>query len=289
MDGYGPSGRSPWLEIDWREHQRFLEIAGRRVNVIELGDGPPLLFVHGLSGSWQNWLENIPHFGRRHRVVALDLPGFGASEMPADEISIPGYGRVLDAVCERLGIDAAAVVGNSMGGFIASELAIQCPERIERLVLVSAAGVSIEDLRRAPALALARLTRAGAGWLATRSEAVVRRPRLRGWTLGVVARHPNRLPAELCWEQLQGSGKPGFVDALDALTSYRIRDRLGDIACPALIVWGADDQLVPAQDADEFERLIPNSRKVVFQDTGHVSMLERPAHFNRVVEEFLAE
>ena len=83
--------------------------------------------------------------------------------------------------------------------------------------------------------------------------------------------------------------KPGFVPALDALTSYPIRDRLPEIACPTLIVWGAEDHLVPVRDADEFARLIPNSRKVVWSQTGHVAMMERPEAFNRLLAAFLAE
>ena len=57
---YGPEGRPDWLDVDWREHQRWVQIDGRRVNVIEIGEGPPVLFVHGHSGCWQNWLENLP-------------------------------------------------------------------------------------------------------------------------------------------------------------------------------------------------------------------------------------
>ena len=99
--------------------------------------------------------------------------------------------------------------------------------------------------------------------------------------MGVVAARPDLLPAPLVAEQIRGSGKPGFVDALDALTDYPIRDRLPEIACPTLIVWGEDDKLVPVRDADEFERLIPDARKVVFPDTGHVAMLERPRGVQR--------
>jgi len=105
----------------------------------------------------------------------------------------------------------------------------------------------------------------------------------------VVAYRPDLIPAPLAAEQVRGSGKPGFVPALDALTDYPIRDRLGEIACPTLIVWGAEDRLVPVRDADEFARLIPNARKVVWPETGHVAMLERPAAFNRLLAAFLAE
>jgi pimeloyl-ACP methyl ester carboxylesterase len=293
LDGYGPAGRSAWLDIDWREHQRWVAIAGRWVNVIDMGEGPAVVFIHGLSGSWQNWLEQVPHFARHHRVVAMDLPGFGHSEMPADKISIPAYGRFVDALLAELGIDSAAVVGNSMGGFIGAELAIQFPPRVERLVLVSAAGLT--SVRQRNERALAAMRKAGnvlafyTGWVATRSDTLSRRPRLRRLLFQMVAAHPEQLPAPLIAEQIRGSGKPGFIDALDALTDYPIRDRLGEIACPTLIVWGAEDHLVPLRDADEFEKLIPNARKIVWEDTGHVPMIERPAAFNAELETFLAE
>jgi pimeloyl-ACP methyl ester carboxylesterase len=115
------------------------------------------------------------------------------------------------------------------------------------------------------------------------------RPRLKRLALAAVLRHPHELPAPLLSEQIRGSGKPGFMPALDALTSYPIRDRLSDIAVPTLIVWGTHDRLVPLKDASEFERLIPGSRKVIFNDTGHMPMLERPGRFNRLLEDFLAE
>jgi pimeloyl-ACP methyl ester carboxylesterase len=290
---YGPAGRSAWMDIDWQQHQRWVKIDGRQVNVVELGSGAPIVFIHGLSGSWQNWLEQVPVFAREHRVIAFDLPGFGVSQMPAGKISISGYGRFVDALLDELGVGSAAVVGNSMGGFIGIELAIRFPERVERLVLVSAAGLSIQYLRNERALAMLGVAEnrlaAYTGWMASRSDALARRPRARRVIFGIVAHRPERLPAPLVAEQVRGSGKPGFLPALDALTDYPIRTRLGEIACPTLIVWGAQDKLVPARDADEFARLIPNARKVVWPDTGHVAMLERPAAFNALVEAFLAE
>jgi len=292
-DLYGPQGRSAWLDVDWRRHQRWITVEDRPVNVIELGQGPPLVFVHGLAGSWQNWLEQLPAFAERHRVIAMDLPGFGHSPMPAKQITIPGYARTLDALCQALEIDAAAFVGNSMGGFISAELAISFPQRVERLVLVSAAGLSIENQRSERGLAAMRraenVLAFYTGWIATHSDAVTRRSRLRRAVLWGVARHPDRLPGPLAAEQIRGSGKPGFIDALDALSSYPIRSRLGEIGCPTLVVWGTHDRLVPVRDAHEFEELIPNARKVILEDTGHVAMLERPARFNAELERFLTD
>src|SRR4051812_3673091 len=292
---YGPSGRSAWMDIDWRAHQRFVEVDGRRVNVVELGEGEPaMVFVHGLAGSWQNWLENLPHFAATgHRVIAFDLPGFGASEPPRSKISIPGYGGLVDTLLDRLGVGPAVVVGNSMGGFIGAEVAIQYPARVQRLVLVSAAGLTVEYQRNEHALnalrVAQRLLLAWGGFIGARSEAIASRPRARRMLMRLVVDDADALPAPLISEQVRGAGNPGFVDALDALTDYPIRARLGEIACPTLIVWGTEDRLVPVRDAAEFERLIPDARKVVWPKTGHVPMLERPTAFNALVERFVAE
>jgi pimeloyl-ACP methyl ester carboxylesterase len=311
---YGPGGRSPWLDVDWSTHQRWTVVDGQPVNTIELGPersssapgaavaeslsqaagGQPLVFVHGLSGSWPNWLEQLPVLAREHRVIAVDLPGFGHSPMPAEPISIAVYARLLDRLLGQLGIDAAAVVGNSMGGFIAAELAIAFPQRVERLVLVSAAGISTTGhagtLRAVPALRRLETVLAATGaWVASKSDTVARRARLRDALLNVVVRHPGRLPAALAAEQIRGAGKPGFIQALQAVLDYDVRERLPEIACPTLIVWGDRDRLIPVRDADVFAELIPDSHRVIFEDTGHMAMLERPAAFNALLEDFLGE
>jgi pimeloyl-ACP methyl ester carboxylesterase len=291
---YGPQGRSGWLDVDWRAHQRWVEVAGKPVNTIDLGEGPAIVFVHGLSGSWPNWLEQLPAFARNHRVIAMDLPGFGHSPMPRERITISEYARILDSLLETLGVSAATVVGNSMGGFVSAELAIAFPQRVERLVLVSGAGISTyrhRDVERIePYLRrLAPILAAYTGFTAAQSDWVSRRRGLRNLTLGMVARHPGRLPGPLVAEQLRGAGKPGFMQGLRANIDYPIRERLPEIVCPTLIVWGEDDKVIPVADASVFEELIPNSRKVVFEDTGHMAMLERPASFNRLLADFMNE
>jgi pimeloyl-ACP methyl ester carboxylesterase len=300
---YGPVGRSLWLDVDWRRHQRWLIVDGQPVNTIELGsentrtgdvETQPLVFIHGLSGCWANWLEQLPVLAAERRVVTLDLPGFGYSPMPAGEITISDYARLLDRLLGELGIDAAAVVGNSMGGFIAAELAIAFPQRVERLVLISAAGISTTGnhatTRVLPSLRRLETVLAGTGaWIASKSDTVARRARLREALLYVVTRHPDRLPAALAAEQLRGAGKPGFLQALQSILEYDFRERLPEIACPTLIVWGEGDRLIPVHDADVFEELIPDSHKVIFEDTGHMAMLERPAAFNALLKDFLDE
>jgi pimeloyl-ACP methyl ester carboxylesterase len=291
---YGPQGRSSWLDVDWSRHQRWVTVADRPVNVIELGDGPPIVFVHGLSGSWPNWLEQLPVFAAEHRVIAMDLPGFGHSPMPTETITISLYARILDSLLETLGVSAATLVGNSMGGFVSSELAIAFPQRVERLVLISAAGLSTYQHRSVERVEpylrrIAPMVAAYTAWTATRSDWISRRAGLRNISLGFVTRHPSRLPAPLAAEQIRGAGKPGFMQALRANIDYPIRERLPEIACPTLIVWGDEDKVIPVRDASLFEELIPNSRKVIFEDTGHMAMLERPLAFNELLASFVAE
>jgi pimeloyl-ACP methyl ester carboxylesterase len=290
-DGPDPYGNPDpeWLTIDWREYLHRVDVVGAQVNYVEMGDGPPLLFIHGLGGSWQNWLEQIPRFAENHRVVAVDLPGFGASPMPPWEISIPAYGRFIRDFCERLGISRASVVGNSMGGFIATEVAITEPERVDELVLVSAAGITWARARREPATMIARMVQAGAPLALQFQLSGIRRPRLRQRAFQGVFHDPNGLRRELLWENLAAAiNSPGFYDSITTLWGYDIRDRLEEIEVPTLIVWGRNDRVVPVPAALAYKRRIgDNAELEIFDRCGHVPQLERPVRFNRVVGRFL--
>jgi pimeloyl-ACP methyl ester carboxylesterase len=289
-DTYADGDDATWMEVDWPSLTRTVRVPDGELQVVDTGgDGPPVMFIHGLAGLWQNWLLNIPAFMGSHRVVVPDLPGFGRSPMPSERISIRGYAKAVDALCDALGIECPVVVGNSMGGFVAAELAIAFPTRMEKLVLVSAVGLSIEYLRREPLLAVGRAWAMAATRAGARSEAMIRRARLRRVALQSVVRYPEKLSYPLTWELVQGAGKPGFVPAMEGLTDYSFRDKLPQIEAPTLIVWGRNDMLVPVADAEEYERLIgANARKEIFEDTGHVPMLERPSRFNALLREFIA-
>jgi pimeloyl-ACP methyl ester carboxylesterase len=291
-DGPDPYGDPDpeWLRIDWSEHRRQIDVVGARVNYVEMGEGPPAVFVHGLSGAWQNWLENIPHFARTHRVVALDLPGFGASPMPPWEISIPAYGRFVRDFCEKLGIARCSLIGNSMGGFIATEVAITEPERVDEMVLVSAAGITWAQARREPAAAIGRVGRAAAPLALRLQTSGIRRPRLRRMAFQGVFFDPLSLRREMLWENFVPAIKsPGYFDAMTNLVGYDIRHRLGEIEVPTLIVWGRNDRVVPVPAALAYkERIGDNAELVIFDRCGHLPQVERPVRFNRVVKEFLA-
>ncbi len=297
-DAYGSGPAPAWLGTDWREHQQWVQAGGRPVNVIDVGprDGDVLLFVHGHSACWQHWLEQLPHFSRTHRCVALDLPGFGRSPMPEGGVSMEGYGRVVDEVCDRLGIGAACVVGNSMGGFVAAELAIRFPARVERLVLVAAAGLSgkyiglpTAVIRHPGGVMLGRVLFGLGGVTDAQARVLSRRPGGRALAVGFVVTRPRELHPALVRELLTGTGRPAAAPAAVDLATYDFRDRVPDIACPTLIVWGDRDHLVPSSCGEEYERAIPDARRVVYDGTGHLPMLERPARFNADLEAFLGE
>jgi pimeloyl-ACP methyl ester carboxylesterase len=280
-----------WLKINWRQYLRRVELPGADVNYVEIGEGEPIIFVHGLAGCWRNWLENLPHFGRTHRAIAIDLPGFGHSPMPSWPIGMPAYGRLIHDFCEKLGIDrVAALVGNSMGGFVGTEAEIERPSRFDKLVLVSAAGISFAEVEPRPGEALLRTAFEGVmPFLAQPHSTWLTRPRGRKVAFGSIVRNPNRLRPELLQEQVvPGPNSPAFIDALASINGYDTRHRLAEIEIPTLIVWGLNDRIVPVEAAIGYHRLIKGSHMELFERTGHLPQLERPARFNALVDDFLA-
>jgi pimeloyl-ACP methyl ester carboxylesterase len=271
------------------EGEYRLAVHGRELNVLDLGSGPPVVFLHGLACCWQSWSCNLEPLLSSHRVVAPDLPGFGASELPRDEISIRRYAECVEELCSRLDLGPVVVVGHSMGGFVGVELALNYPERVDRLVLVSPAALWSETRRARPLAAFARLTEVAGAFFASRWEVAARRPRLRRLVLAPLVEHPGELAPEVSYQLMRGSGGQGFVPALQELAHYEIRERLPSIRQRTLMVWGAKDRLVSVGDADELESLIPHSETITFEDVGHFAMIERPEWFNEVLGRFLSE
>jgi pimeloyl-ACP methyl ester carboxylesterase len=289
---YGRRGRSEWLDFPWERHQHRMRIDGRDANFVDAGEGPAVIFVHGLGASWQSWLENIPEFSRDRRVVAMDLPGFGCSDLPEHDISIEHYADWTFRLLDELGIERGTIVGNSMGGFIAADMAIRQPERVQRLALVSAAVFWQEYRRAQPLVELARRSDAIVARALTRvTDDVATRPRLRAWAMATAGfRYPHLIERQLAHELVRSARRTdGYLPALEALADFPLEEELPKISCPALIVWGAQDTLVPVKDAKRLEALIPDSRRVVFERTGHVAMLERPERFNALLRAFLDE
>jgi pimeloyl-ACP methyl ester carboxylesterase len=269
-------------------------VHGRAVTYIEAGDGPVLLLIHGMGGSCENWREVIEPLARHHTVIAPDLPGHGSSEPGAGDYSIGALAAGLRDLLLALGHERATLVGHSLGGGVAMQLAYQFPEMMERLVLVSSGGLGPEVslVLRAAALpgadAFVALT-AGAGKRVGSAvgrglSAIGLRPTA---DIAEVARgygtlsDPDRRAAFLATLRSVVGTRGQRVDAADRLYLAE--------AVPVLIIWGARDSIIPVRHGEEAHEAIPGSRLVVFEGVGHLPQLEAPGRFIAALERFLRE
>ncbi|MBK5233749.1 MAG: alpha/beta fold hydrolase [Thermoleophilia bacterium] len=292
-DDYGVSD-GEWLRIDWSEHLRSItvksELGETEVHYAELGEGPPIFFVHGLGGSWRNWLENIPAAAKNHRVVALDLPGFGTSPMPTEPISIRAYGDLIVAFADQIGLGPdTALVGHSMGGFISTEAVIEAPERFSSLTLVAAAGITFANFPQTRKQITKIAIQMTLPIASSQLERYMGRKRLRSASFKGLIAHPSMIGREILWELgTYGVKAPGMLQAAYALAGYDTRHRLAEITLPTLVIWGEQDRLVPVSAAHSYDRRIPHSELELIDDAGHMVQMERAGRFNRILEDFVS-
>jgi pimeloyl-ACP methyl ester carboxylesterase len=285
---YGAGDAPDWRTIAWPEHLRAVAVDSRRVHLVDIGSGPgpAILLVHGLGGRWQNWIENIPRLAAHRRVVALDLPGFGRSQLPEEPISIAGYARTLDRICDLVELDAPLVAGNSLGALVVAELALRFPERVGALALVGPACLAPADLdSRTVQLAMAAAGRIASSLLRG-PNGTVTRPRAQHILFATVLRHPTLIANDTLYELSNGVRPPGTSAALAALRAHDISVELGLIDAPTLVVHGREDVLVPCGDAERIAATIPGAELLVFEDTGHMPMVERPVPFDDALLRF---
>lgn len=276
----------PWMARQGLE-ARYETVAGRRVRYVRTGSGPAVVLVHGFGSSLATWKDVVPALARDHDVVALDLPGFGLSDQPTD-LSVEDFPRAIVGLMDRLGIDRAALVGNSLGGGACALVAGSRPERVSALVLVDAAGFNLAPVDRPR---LVRWTMGPAGELISRlpgKRVVVEA------ALHQVFHDPRLVTPERVAEYLQGAARPGTFASIRSLgdtlrdRATLVQDALPRVVAPTLVVWGADDRWIPPAHADRFVAAVEGARKVVIPDCGHVPQEEKPAELAKRVGEFLA-
>lgn len=274
------------------ERLRFKRVRtpSHEIAMLEAGEGPPLVCIHGLGGTKASFLPTVGGLAPRgHRVVALDLPGFGDSHKPLDgAYDAPYFARGLFELLDALGIERAHLVGNSMGGRIAIEAALQQPERVDKLVLLSPALAWLKPrqwkwLLRLPLPRLAAIQPAPRFAIEPIVRAVV--PDADdGWTaVGV---------DEFLRSYLTAGGRVAFYEAarniyMDEPHGERgFWNRLREMSCDSLFIWGREDQLVPISFMRHVERALPDATHLEL-DCGHVPQLERPGRTNRGIVSFL--
>lgn len=272
------------------DRSRFVNVDGVRIHCQEFGDAsnPPMILIHGYTASTYVWKTAAPLLAKAgFRVLAVDLVGFGYSEKPRwFEYSITAQARQIERFMDRLGIGRAVVVGSSYGGAVAATLALDYPERVEKLVLVSS--VINDDLQSHPILKLASIP--GVGEVITpflADSKVFMRYRMNG-TFSRANRHM------ITEERIESIRRPlhaadGHRSLLATSRNWRANRIEHDahlINQPTLIVWGNDDTVIPVTDGHKLHDAILHSRFVILKNCGHVPHEECSELFCGLVAEF---
>jgi pimeloyl-ACP methyl ester carboxylesterase len=271
-------------------------VGGVEVAFSDSGVGDPaILCIHGLGSYMPVWARNVGELAAGHRVVTIDLPGYGKSAKGNFEYSMAFYARVVDGVIDALGLKHVVLVGHSMGGQIALTHALRYPGKAERLVLVAPAGFE-------------RFGRGEGSWLA---EAVDKDYVARTPAEAVYANLAGNfyaMPPEarfMVTDRLRVVGGPDFdaytyavARSVYAMVHEPVLDKLGAIRVPALVVFGEDDGLIPNPIlhggttrgvAEEGTRRLPRGRLVMIPHAGHMVQFERPVEFDAALLDFLKE
>lgn len=277
-------------DVPHSDRSSFAQVDGARVHYQEFGDAshPTIVLIHGYTASVFVWKTAAPILADAgFHVIAIDLLGFGYSEKPSwFDYSIASQARMVARFLDRLGIGRATIVGSSYGGAVAATLALDYPERVEKLVLVDT--VSNDNLKNHPILRLAAIP--GVGEAITPfliDSRTFQRYRMRG-TLSP-ANH--QLITD---ERVEGILRP--LTAADAHRSLlatsrnwhaaRIEEDAHLINQPTLIIWGEDDRIIPSEDGHRLHASILNSRFVILKNCGHIPQEERTELFTELVTEF---
>lgn len=269
---------------------RVVDVDGQRVYVEQDGRGEVIVLLHGFGASSYSWREVVPELARHYRVVAPDLSGFGWTERPEDFHRYTREGQIdmVLGLMDHLGIESAHFVGHSYGGALTMALAGEHPERVRSMVLVNSAAIDYPTERRRWFAGTAPLSYAYVRGLALRPS-FIRRLFLRAYyddslvTDELVRSYLDRLRVEGAVHGYRGLTRPLHGEERSREIRYE------DLDVPALVVWGAEDQLATLEMGRSHADLLPNHRFVAIEGAGHAPMEERPEDFLRAVTAFLAE
>jgi pimeloyl-ACP methyl ester carboxylesterase len=245
-----------------------------------------LCFVHGMGGNLTHFEYLAPPLqAEGWRVCGLDLPGFGLSGKPHREYTIPYLSGAVLGLLDHLKIKRAALVGHSLGGLVSADVSLRAPERVERLVLISTAGLFKMPLP----LRLAARTMVKEGWVAWALEKNARRilklvfsaanPRTEKFVEQSTTRPDLRFVQDLARV---------MVAAKRDLTSVHLLDETHRLQHPTLVIWGGNDRLLPSKNVEAWTRALPDGELEVIQNCGHMSLIEEPERVLHRMRRFLA-
>ncbi|WP_347258717.1 alpha/beta hydrolase [Methylocaldum sp.] len=254
-----------------------LQIRGAELHYESLGHGPPLLFIHGLGSSTRDWEAQLAYFSPRFHVVTFDLRGHGRSDKPPGPYSILGFAADTAELIRLLSLGPTHVVGLSMGGMIAFQLAISAPELVQSLVIVNSGPEFILRTLRARLQIVQR-------------KLIVRLLGMRqmGKVLGKrLFPEPEQAELRQLFIDRWAENDPrAYLDALRALIGWTVADHLDAIHCPALVIT-SDQDYTPIAVKETYVARMPQAELAIIRDARHMLPLERPDAFNQVLMEFL--
>lgn len=235
---------------------RFATVGGCRVHYFVGGDGPALLLIHGLGSRAEDWTPQIPRYIQNgFRVYAVDLLGCGRTDRPTIEYTIQQQTEMIEGFLSAVGLEQADVIGWSMGGWVALNLALRHPQRIRRLVVMDSAGLRFPNQLTPEAF---------------EPRTVAELEQL----LGLLMQRPPRLPKFLSRAVLQTMQQnfPVVQQAVESMLTGRelLDGKLKEIRVPVLIVWGEEDRLIPLSVGMAMHREIPRSQMEIYPRCGHV-------------------
>ena len=280
----------------------YLKLGNLTIHHTYGGSGSPVLFIHGLGSSgYIEWRFNLVRTSRNHRVFAPDLPGYGRSDKPrAARYGIPYFAKTIDRYMQNRHLRGAAVVGTSMGGRIALELALRYPERVGKLVLVNSLGLGRPRIQ--PYYPVMLLPRLGESLLHGLRHGLRLAPshlirRVSARFTGATGDLEKTMSDEYLDHLREMYEAEGYTDAYLAtvrslgsprsLIGMDVSRRLDHLEVPVLLIWGANDPLFPLEQARRALDLIPGSRLAVIEGAGHTPQAERPEEFNKQLAAFL--
>jgi 3-oxoadipate enol-lactonase len=240
-------------------------------------DAPPLVLLNSLGSSLAMWEPQMDALAARFRVIRLDSRGHGTSPVPPGPYSLADFGGDVIALLDRLGLARAHVTGLSLGGMTAMWLAINAPERVDRLVLCcTSARVAAPEVYRE------RATKVRAEGTASIAPAVVSR-----WLTPEFAEHEPALVARL-EAMVAATPDDGYASSCTAIAEMDLEDELAAISAPTLVIAGAEDLALPPDHGARIAARIPGTRMTVVPQAAHLGNLEQPAEFTELIEGHLA-
>ncbi|MFZ0792386.1 MAG: alpha/beta fold hydrolase [Candidatus Korobacteraceae bacterium] len=254
---------------------RSTAVFGRNIRYYDTGSGPTMALIHGIGGDADDWAFCLRPLSASHRVIALDLLGFGRSDKPVIDYSIAGFVKVLERFFRTLDIERATLIGGSLGGWIAAAFALQFPDMVDKLVLVDSAGVA-EGAAELPVD------------LHLSTHAHMREVFEQLFYDKTLATDDL---VDLAYQQHLERGDGYTIDSvLRNLHAGRERvdASIANLRMPVLLVWGEQDAMIPVETGRRLHQLMPGSSLQVIPECGHLPALEKPAEFVRSVLEFLA-